>query len=204
MDYYGKTPSQVKLFSVSNRELIDKKTVSKGYLSVVPFSHYYMAYYNENIYNPDTTQVDLSIFDYENDEVVKVIKDLPCAPEFYCDQHVFDNNSKIEWLYMDKEENRNAYIVDLDTGEYSECLRYYDSHREGTRPVSILAETGDGRLLVIIGSRKATVTQIDPQGVPHLFDLGYCREAALISIEDYCSGTPNYHIIDCKTIDWAS
>jgi hypothetical protein len=204
LDYYGKTPSQVKLFSVSTKQLIDKKTVSKGYLSVVPFSHYYMAYFNEDIYNPDTTRVNLSIFDYETDEVVSVIKDLPCAPEFYCDQHVFDNNSKIEWLFMDKEENRNAYIVDLETGECSQCLRYYNSRRENTWPVSILAETGDGRLLVIMDSKQATMTQIDPQGVPHLFDLGYSRVTALISVKDYCEGIPNYHTIDCKIIDFKS
>ena len=51
---------------------------------------------------------------------------------------------------------------------------------------------------------KGMITQTDPQGVPHVFDLGYCRELALISVEDYCAGIANYRVVDEKMLDWKS
>jgi len=204
LDYYDHTPNKKQLLSVSTGQVIDKKSIEKGYISVVPFSHYYMAYYNEDIDDPNTTKVDLYIFDYATDEVVKVIKDLPCAPRFYCDQRVFDRDSKIEWLFVDSDEIRNEYIVDLDSGECLEGLRYLNPRTGTTSPVSILADSGDGQLLVVMGEREGMITQTDPQGVPHVFDLGYCRELALISVEDYCAGIANYRVVDEKMLDWKS
>ena len=203
-----------KCYCVSTGEISDKVTTPNEYLCcMTSFSHYYMGYKRGNVDDPDITEVDLAVFDYDTDEMVKLIQGLPCAQGQYPRISMFDM-TKFEWTFLEEKAPANVdslgkstedggvtyhgYIVDLETGSCVENKLRYLNGRSVSMPVPVIAETGDGRLLVRTGTGKCRLTLTDHKGVPHLFQVDDHPEYALIAAEDYCSGRPNYQPIEDK------
>ena len=122
--------------------------------------------------------------------------------------------TKFEWTFLEEKAPANVdshgkstegggvtyhgYIVDLETGSCVENKLRYLNGRSVSMPVPVIAETGDGRLLVRTGTGKCRLTLTDHKGVPHLIQVDDHPEYALITAEDYCSGRPNYQPIEDK------
>ena len=215
IEYWDKPATDMfKCYCVSTGEISDKVTTPNEYLCcMTSFSHYYMGYKRGNVDDPDITEVDLAVFDYDTGEIVKLIKGLPCAQGQYPMISMFDK-TKFEWTYLHEQPPVNVdangkshesggttyygYIVDLETGSCTENILRYQYRDSESKPVPVIAETGDGRLVVTTGMSTRWLTLTDHKGVPHLFQVVDHPEYALIAAEDYCSGRPNYQPIEDK------
>ena len=210
----GPVEELFKCYCVSTGEITGNIITPNEYGGcMTSFSHYYMGYNRGNVDDPDITEVDLAVFDYDTGEMVKLIKGLPCAQGKSPMISMFDK-TKFEWTYLHEKPPVNVdangksyesggttyygYIVDLETGSCTENILRYQYRDSESKPVPVIAETGDGRLVVTTGTSTRWLTLTDYKGIPHVLQVDDYPEYSLITVEDYCAGRPNYQPIEDK------
>lgn len=195
-------------FSPYTMELREVQLVPPHYYMPVITPQYSVSFYYKG--HEEASEIDVVAFDNDTGQPVKTIKGIPHMQGSLVDLNLLtDSLVELSYQYEDPEEREEAgngkylggpihwfsWIIDLDSGTYCENKLTYKSKGDSMEPMPVVAETGDGRLLVVLEDRDCTVTLTDYQGIPHLLEIEHPgrKVYGLISAEDFFAGIPDYH-----------